>query len=162
MLQDHGNGKRVFLHAEPSNPYDKHAYRVLVWKNGALNHVGYVQRHFAEKISKVMQGPNGFDNKKTYLVGKLVNPSGRPDMFEVDINGAISDVQALIKRDEAVKSDTGIFGQPKKGFFDGIVKDSERDLAKAKADAAYRKRQSYIDHDEDEFRWGGIDEADLF
>jgi hypothetical protein len=114
MLEEIGVNARVFLHAEPNNAYDKHAYRVLVWKYDKLNHVGYVQRHSAAKIADVMQGAGGYNNVKTYLVGRLKNRVGTPDMFEVEIQGSITDVQALVKREAAVKKDTGIFGQPKK------------------------------------------------
>lgn len=143
MLTSAKENARVFLHAEPSNAYDKHAYKVLFWDCGKLNHVGYVQRHFAAKISAVMQGPSGYDNKKTYLVARLKNESKQSDMFEAEIIGSITDVQSLIKRDEALKTNGGIFDTPKK--------------------TKYNPRAfSDYDRDIDEEMFGGIDEADCF
>lgn len=114
MLSEADKSTRVFLHAEPSNAYDRNAYKVLIWKFDKLNHVGYVQRHAAAKIAGVMQGGHGYDNRKTYIVCRLKNDLGGNDTFEAEIIGSITDVQALIKRDEALKTNGGIFDTPKK------------------------------------------------
>ena len=114
MLGEADKDTRVFLHAEPSNAYDKNAYKVLIWKFDKLNHVGYVQRHAAAKIASVMQGSQGYDNRKTFIVCRLKNDIGGNDTFEAEIIGAITDVQALIKRDAALKTNGGIFDTPKK------------------------------------------------
>ena len=157
MLEDIGVNARVFLHAEPSNAYDKHAYKVLVWKFDKLNHVGYVQRHSAVKIANIMQSARGYDNRKTYLVGRLKNRAGTPDMFEVEIQGSITDVQALVKREAAVKNDTGIFGGAKKPV----------EKIKTYYDQYGHQKQVRVsydcpDQDEDRDRLGYIDEEDCF
>ena len=145
MLTSAKENARVFLHAEPSNAYDKHAYKVLFWDCGKLNHVGYVQRHFAAKISAVMQGPSGYDNKKTYLVARLKNDSNQSDTFEAEIIGSITDVQSLVKRDEALKTNGGIFDTPKKQKFSISPHTFEP-----------------IDRDIELEQFGYIDEADCF
>lgn len=180
MLQDAGRGARVFLHAEPSNPYDKCAYKVLIWKDGKMHHVGYVQRHFASKIAAVMQGSMGFDNRKTYLAGMLHNEvvdrrlfEPKADMFEVVIGGAITDVQGLIKREANIKNDTGIDGRSKKkGFFDEdeekckadevSFRKADIDSMKYLAKTFVRDACGYLDHDIDRELFGYIDEADCF
>lgn len=152
MLTSAKENARVFLHAEPSNAYDKHAYKVLFWDCGKLNHVGYVQRHFAAKISAVMQGPSGYDNKKTYLVARLKNESKQSDMFEAEIIGSITDVQSLIKRDEALKTNGGIFDTPKKF---ASREQCEKDLWN-------KWNRSSIDQDDDTDMHDGVEECDLY
>lgn len=165
MLEEVGPGSRIFLKAEPSNQYDKNAYKVLVWKYDKFNHVGYVQRHSAAKIASVMQGPGNpevYNNRDIYVVGRLRNATGKPDMFEVEINGAIYDPKTLINRDEKVKNDTGIFGGKKRPL------DSANECKKQLNDVwngTYTKRQirdqyGYVDYDIDQEMFGVIDEVD--
>lgn len=116
MLTSAKANSRVFLQAEPTNAFDKNAYKVLFWDSGKLNHVGYVQRHFAAKIEAGMKAQDmkfSF-GKPTTLVARLQNDTTRADMFEADIIGVTNDVYAIIRQDEAVKNDTGIFGGKKK------------------------------------------------
>jgi hypothetical protein len=180
MLEEVGPGSRIFLKAEPSNQYDKNAYKVLVWKYDKFNHVGYVQRHSAAKIASVMQGPSNpevfevYNNRDIYVVGRLRNATGKPDMFEVEINGAIYDPKSLIDRDEKVKNDTGIFGGKKKPVMvekeyqvvdpvtfqtKTIKKMVEENLVSKKY---LRDQYGYVDYDIDQEMFGGMDEADCF
>ena len=172
MLEEVGPGSRIFLKAEPSNQYDKNAYKVLVWKYDKFNHVGYVQRHSAAKIASVMQGPGNpevYNNRDIYVVGRLRNATGKPDMFEVEINGAIYDPKTLINRDEKVKNDTGIFGGKKKpvnevtnsnGYFCKLTEAEKNGIAANKW--LNRRLNQVIDYDIDQEMFGGIDEADCF
>ena len=177
MLEEVGPGSRIFLKAEPTNQYDKNAYKVLVWKFDKFNHVGYVQRHLAAKIASVMQGPGNpevYNNRDIYVVGRLRNATGKPDMFEVEINGAIYDPKTLINRDEKVKNDTGIFGGKKKPVMvekeyqvvdpvtfqtKTIKKMVEENVVSKKY---VRDQYGYIDYDLDQEMFGYIDEADCF
>lgn len=155
MLTSAKENARVFLHAEPSNAYDKHAYKVLFWDCGKLNHVGYVQRHFAAKISAVMQGPSGYDNKKTYLVARLKNDSNQSDTFEAEIIGSITDVQSLVKRDEALKTNGGIFDTPKKRL-------SSRKECESQLWNKWSANNTSLDPDIDDDLYGGLEECDLY
>ena len=160
------------MKAEPSNQYDKNAYKVLVWKYDKFNHVGYVQRHSSSKIAAAMQGPGNpevYNNRDVYVVGRLRNATGKPDMFEVEISGAIYDPRNLIKRDEAIKNDTGIFGGKKKPV--KILDESEA-FVKLKTDdwpcnqwvskSYVRDQYGYVDYDIDADLNGYTDQADCF
>ena len=167
MLEEVGPGSRIFLKAEPTNQYDKNAYKVLVWKYDKFNHVGYVQRHSAAKIASAMQGPGNpevYNNRDIYVVGRLRNATGKPDMYEVEINGAIYDPKSLITRDEKVKNDTGIFGGKKKPL--DSAADCEKQLKavwdKSSSRQQIRDQYGYVDYDLDQEMFGGIDEADCF
>ena len=164
MLEEVGPGSRIFLKAEPTNQYDKNAYKVLVWKFDKFNHVGYVQRHSAAKIASAMQGPGNpevYNNRDIYVVGRLKNATGKPDMFEVEINGAIYDPKSLIARDEKVKNDTGIFGGKKKPVvYEKQVVDPRTFQIVSKK--YIRDQYGYVDYDEDCKQFVGIDEADCF
>lgn len=109
MLEDIGDGARIFLQAEVTNAFDKNAYKVLVWKYEKLNHVGYVQRHSALTISKVMQGKAGYDNRNLFLVGRLKFVKGNTDLSSVEIIGAITDIKSLLNRDKALQNNGGIW-----------------------------------------------------
>lgn len=151
MLGEADKDTRVFLHAEPSNAYDKNAYKVLIWKFDKLNHVGYVQRHAAAKVAVVMQGGHGYDNRKTYIVCRLKNEIGGNDTFEAEIIGSITDVQALIKRDEALKTNGGIFDTPKKKL-----------SSRSEVESELWNKWSELDPDEDSDQFGCCDEVDCF
>lgn len=115
LLQTADPKIRIFLKAEPANQYDRNAYKVLVWQNGGFHHVGYVQRHYASKIAAVMQGPNGFDNSKITIVARLKKHEANGQfLFEAEIIGSVTDTNALLKQDEAQKTNGGIFDTPKK------------------------------------------------
>lgn len=166
MLEEVGPGSRIFLKAEPTNQYDKNAYKVLVWKYDKFNHVGYVQRHSAAKIASAMQGPGNpevYNNRDIYVVGRLRNATGKPDMFEVEINGAIYDPKSLIVRDEKLKNDTGIFGGKKKPVQQVYEKQVVDPLTFKTVSKKYiRDQYGYVDYDIDQEMFGGIDEADCF
>lgn len=155
MLSEADKDTRVFLHAEPSNAYDKNAYKVLIWKFDKLNHVGYVQRHAAAKIAGVMQGSQGYDNRKTFIVCRLKNDIGGNDTFEAEIIGAITDVQALIKRDAALKTNGGIFDTPKKRL-------SSRKECESQLWNKWSANNTSLDPDIDDDLYGGLEECDLY
>ena len=156
MLKEVGVNSRIFLKAEPSNRYDKNAYKVLVWKYDKFNHVGYIQRHSAAKIAEVMQNPTNnekYNNNSIYIVGRLKNSSGESNMFEVEILGSIYDTKSLIDRDEKIKTDSGIFGGKKKPVFDNTVKQKKRIFC-----GEAKGYNTYQDLDQDQDLCGFIDE----
>lgn len=62
-----------------------------------------------------MQGPNGFDNSKITIVARLKKHEANGQfLFEAEIIGSVTDTNALLKQDEAQKTNGGIFDTPKK------------------------------------------------
>jgi hypothetical protein len=77
----------------------------------------------------------------------LKNDIGGNDTFEAEIIGSIIDVQALIKRDEALKTNGGIFDTPKK-----VVKKKLNDPN------SYTMREYELE----ESMFGDVDQEDFF
>ena len=110
---------------------------MLVAKNEKLICVGYIQRHFAEKISNQLIEILGEEaTRKSFTVCRLKT---RPDagngslLFEAELLGVIKDVRNFLRREEAKKTNGGIFDEPpkfrkqrNKNFFD--VQQDEDDL----------------------------------
>lgn len=110
-------GDQIYLHPEPTNPYDRNAQKVVVFRNGALKHLGYVQRHFALQIadSKIEQLGGKANAEKYSLVGTLRKKSyDGQRYYEVVISGAISSIRDHAEAKAKIGKSGGLFDEPPK------------------------------------------------
>ena len=110
-------GEQIYLHPEPTNPYDRNAQKVVIFRNGALKHLGYVQRHFALTIAdgKIEQLGGKAEAEKLSLVGNLRKKSYNDQhYYEVQIAGAISSIREHAEAKARIGKSGGLFDEPPK------------------------------------------------
>ena len=108
-------GEQLYLHPEPTNPYDRNAQKVVVFRNGALKHLGYVQRHFALKIADAKTETLGgkVEAEKLSLVGTLRKKSFEGNQYyEVVIGGVISNIRDHAEAKAKIGRSGGLFDEP--------------------------------------------------
>ena len=110
-------GDQLYLHPEPTNPYDRNAQKVVVFRNGALKHLGYVQRHFALTIAdhKAEQLGGKAAAEKLSLVGNLRKKSHQGQMYyEVVIAGVVSNIREHAEAKAKIGKSGGLFDEPQR------------------------------------------------
>ncbi len=153
-------GDFLYLHPEPTNPYDRNAQKVVAFRNGALKHLGYVQRHFALKIadSKIEALGGKVNAEKATLVGTLRKKSqGGQRYYEVQISGVIYSIREHAERVANIGKSGGLFDEPPKV---GTRVKREKEVLDP---ITFQVRKYEFFDDEAERDWlSCVDERDLF
>lgn len=107
MLQNLPENSQIFIVPDPHNNFDKNAQKVVIYQDKKFLHVGFVQRHTAAEISRLLCEHSCSAYK---MVGKLKKLKGSDKDVSIEIVGVVKSIKNLVKQQIEVANDTGIFG----------------------------------------------------